>query len=109
MTGLTLLVASCLFQYTNGQASWIGRKRSSETYLRIDLGETIQYASIRKTIHRGYTITKSTRVNSRYFDNSWTIYIELAEFDHPRAHMERVAFWGRKGMVNGVCASTTER
>ena len=34
-----------------------------ETYLRIDLVEIIEYASIRKTIHRGYTLTKLTRVN----------------------------------------------
>ena len=29
-----------------------------ETYLRFDLVEIIEYASIRKTIHRGYTLTK---------------------------------------------------
>ena len=34
-----------------------------KTYLRIDLVEIIQYASIRKTIQRGCTLTKSTRVN----------------------------------------------
>ena len=34
-----------------------------ETYLRIDLVEIIEYASIRKTVHRGYTLTKWTRVN----------------------------------------------
>ena len=34
-----------------------------ETYLRIDLVEIIEYASIRKTIHRGCTLTKWTRVN----------------------------------------------
>ena len=34
-----------------------------ETYLRIDLVEIIEYASIRKTIHRGYTLTTWTRVN----------------------------------------------
>ena len=28
------------------------------TYLRIDLVEIIKYASIRKTINRGYTLTK---------------------------------------------------
>ena len=42
MTGLTPFHASCLFEYINWQASTIGRKRSSETYLRIDLGETIE-------------------------------------------------------------------
>ena len=93
MKGLTPFDASCLFKYTNGQTSTTGRKRSSETYLRIDLGETIEYASIRKTIHRGYTLTKWTRVNWMNFDDSWTSYIDLAEFDHPRVHMERVACW----------------
>jgi hypothetical protein len=34
-----------------------------ETYLRIDLEEIIEYASIRKTIHRGYTLTKWIRAN----------------------------------------------
>ena len=34
-----------------------------ETYPRIHLVEIIEYASIRKTIHRGYTLTKWTRVN----------------------------------------------
>ena len=34
-----------------------------ETYLRIDLVEIIEHASIRKTIHRGYTLTKWTQVN----------------------------------------------
>ena len=33
-----------------------------ETYLRIDLVEIIEYALIRKTIHRGCTLTKWTRV-----------------------------------------------
>ena len=58
MTGLTPFNASCLLEYINGQAFTIGRKRSSEICLRIDLGETIEYASIQKTIHRGYTLTK---------------------------------------------------
>ena len=89
--GLDAVRQSCLFQYTNGQSSTTGRKRSSETYLRIDLGETIEYASIRKTIHRGYTLTKWTRVNLKDFDDNRTSYIDLAEFDHPRLHMERVA------------------
>ena len=86
----------------------IERKRSSETYLRIDLGETIEYASIQKTIHPGYTLTKWTQVSWINFEDSWTSYIDLAKFDHPRVHMEQVACWCRKRMVNGVCASTTE-
>ena len=93
MTGLTPFDASRLFEYRNGQASTIWRKRSSETYLRIDLGETIEYASIWKTIHRGYTLTKWTRVNWMIFDDNRTSYIDLAEFDHPRVHMGRVACW----------------
>ena len=39
----------------------IGRRQSTETYLRIDLGETSKYATIRKSIHYGYTLTKWTR------------------------------------------------
>ena len=93
MTGLTPFDASCLFKYTNGHTSTTGRKLSSETYLRIDLGETIQYASMRKTIHCGYTLTKRTGVNWLNFDDSWTSYIDLAEFDHSRVHTERVACW----------------
>ena len=38
-------------------------KAEMETYLRIDLVEIIEYASIRKTIHRGYTLTKWIRAN----------------------------------------------
>ena len=34
-----------------------------ETHLRIDLVEIIEYASIRKTTHRGCTLAKWTRVN----------------------------------------------
>ena len=34
-----------------------------ETYLRINLVEIIEYASIWETINRGYTLTKWTRVN----------------------------------------------
>ena len=70
MTGLTLFDGSCLFEYTNGRTSTTGIKQSSETYLRIDLVESIEYASIRKTIHRGYTITKWTQVNWMNFENS---------------------------------------
>ena len=60
MMGLTPFNQSWLLEYINGQASMIGRKRSSEIDLRIDLRETIAYASIRKTIQRGYTLTKGT-------------------------------------------------
>ena len=63
MTGLTPFDANCRFDYTSGQTSMTGRKRSMETYLRIDLVEIIEYASIRKTIHRGYTLTKWIRAN----------------------------------------------
>ena len=62
-TGLTPFDADCLFEYTNGRTSTTGRRRSMETYLRIDLVEIIEYASIWKTIHRGCTLTKWTRVN----------------------------------------------
>ena len=58
MTGLTPFEANCLFEYTNGRTSTTERKRSLETYLRIDLVEIVKYAWIRKTIHRGYTLTK---------------------------------------------------
>ena len=34
-----------------------------ETYLRIDLVEIIEYASVQKTIHHGYTLTKWIRAN----------------------------------------------
>ena len=34
-----------------------------ETYLGIDLVEIIEYASIRKTIHPGYTLAKWIRAN----------------------------------------------
>ena len=80
---------SCLFGYINGQIS----KQSSETYLRIDLGETTEYASIRKTIHRGYTLTKWTRADRMSFNNNWTSYIDLAQSNHPQVHVERVARW----------------
>ena len=63
MTGLTLFDANCRFDYTSGWTSTTGRRRSMETYLRIDLVEIIEYASIRKTIHRGCTLTKLTRAN----------------------------------------------
>ena len=63
MTGLTLFDTNCRIDYTSGRTSTTGRKRSMETYLRIDLEEIIEYASIRKTIHRGYTLTKWIRAN----------------------------------------------
>ena len=63
MTGLTPFDANCRFDYTSGRTSTTGRRRSMETYLCIDLVEIMEYASIRKTIHRGCTLTKWTRVN----------------------------------------------
>ena len=63
MTGLTLFDANCRIDYTSGRTSTTERKRNMETYLRIDLEEIIEYASIRKTIHRGYTLTKWIRAN----------------------------------------------
>ena len=62
MTGLTPFDANCRFDYTSGRTSTTRKRRSMETYLRIDLVEIIEYASIRKTIHRGCTLTK-TRVD----------------------------------------------
>ena len=93
MTGLTPFDASCLFGYRNGRASTIGIQRSSEIYLCIDLGATTEYASILNTINRWYTLTNLTRANWMSFDNNWTSCIDLAEFDHPRVHMERSACW----------------
>ena len=63
MTGFTPFDANCRIDYTSERTSTTGRKRSTETYLRIDLEEIIEYASIRKTIHRGYTLTKWIRAN----------------------------------------------
>ena len=63
MTALTPFDANCRFDYTSGRTSTTGRKRSMETYLRIDVVEIIEYASIRNTIHRGYTLTKWIRAN----------------------------------------------
>ena len=60
MRGLTPFDASCLFEYTNWQTSTTVRKRSLGSYLRTDLVGTIEYASIRKTIYRGCTLTKWT-------------------------------------------------
>ena len=90
-TGLTPFDASCLFEYTNGQTSTTGRKQSSETYLGFNPVEIIEYASIWKTIRRGCTLTKWTRVHWMNFNDSWTSYINLAKSDHARVHMERVA------------------
>ena len=63
MTGLTLFDANYRVDYTSGRTSTTGRKRNMETCLCIDLEETIEFASIRKTIHRGYTLTKWIRAN----------------------------------------------
>ena len=63
MTGLTPFDANRRIDYTSGRTSTTERKRSMEIYLRIDLVEIIEYASIRKTIHRGYTLTKWIRAN----------------------------------------------
>ena len=63
MTGLTPFDANYRIDYTSGRTSTNGRKRSMETYLRMDLEEIIEYASIRKTIHRGYTLTEWIRAN----------------------------------------------
>ena len=63
MTGLTPFDANCQFDDTSGRTSTTGKKRSMETYLRIDLVEIIEYASIWKTIHRVYTFTKWIRAN----------------------------------------------
>ena len=62
-TALTPFGANCRFDYKSGRTSTTGRKLSMETYLRIDPVEIIEYASIRKTIHRGYTLTKWIRAN----------------------------------------------
>ena len=93
MTGLTPFDANCRIDYTSGLTSTTGRKRSMETYLRIDLEEIIEYASIRKTIHRAYTLTKWIRANWMNFDDNWTRCIDLVGSDHPRVHTERVAYW----------------
>ena len=63
MTGVTPFDPNCRVDYTSGRTSTTGRKRSMETYLRIDLVEIIESASIRKTIHRGYTLTKWIRAD----------------------------------------------
>ena len=63
MTGLTPFDANCQIDHTSGRTSTTERKQSMETYLRIYLVEIMEYASIRKTIHRGYTLTKWIRAN----------------------------------------------
>ena len=63
MMGLTPFDANYRIGYTCGRTSTTGRKRSMGTYLRIDLEEIIEYASIWKIIHRGYTLTKWIRAN----------------------------------------------
>ena len=47
---------ACLFEYTNGRVSTTGNKPSSGNCLRIDLGETIKYASTPNPTIRGYTL-----------------------------------------------------
>ena len=95
MTGLTPFGASCLFRYINVQVSAIRRKQSLEKYLRIDLGETTKYASIPKTVHCGYTLTKWIRANWMSFDDNLTGCINLAQFNYStiQVHMERGACW----------------
>ena len=93
MTGLTPFDASGLFRYTNGQVSTNGREQSWETYPRIDLGETTEHASTLKRILCRYTLTKWTRANWMSFDDNLTSCTDLAEFDHPQVHMERIACW----------------
>ena len=83
--------ASCLFEYKKGQVSTIRNEQSSEICLRIDLEETIKYAWALRTTLRGYTLTKWTLANWMSFDNNWTSCTDLAEFEHPQAHMERAA------------------
>ena len=61
MTALTPFDANCRFDYTSGRTSTTGRKRSMETYLRMDPVDIIVYASIQKAIGRGYTLTKWIR------------------------------------------------
>ena len=63
MTGLTPFDPNCQFNYTIGRTSTTGRKRSMKAYLRIHLVEIIEYASIWRTIHRGYTLKKWIRAN----------------------------------------------
>ena len=93
MTGLTPFDANSRYDYTTGRTSATGRRQSMETYLRIDLVDIIKYASIRKTIHRGCTLTKWTRVDYMNFDDNWTRCIDLVGSDHPRVHTERLACW----------------
>ena len=63
VTGLTPFDANGRFDYTSGLTSTTGRRRSMETYLRIDLVDIIEYAWIRETIQPGCTLTKCTLVN----------------------------------------------
>ena len=95
-TGLTLFDASCLFGYINGGVSTVGREPSSETYLCIDLGETTEYISKLKIIHRGYTLGKSTGANWMSFDDNCTSCIDLAEFHHPQVHIRAGCLLVRK-------------
>ena len=91
MTSLTQFDASCLFENTNGHVFTTRKEQRSENCLRINLEDTMEYASTLKTILRGYTITKWTQANCMSLHDSWTSCTDLAEFDHPQVDMERVA------------------
>ena len=99
-TDFTQLDASCPVECTNGQVPTAGKEQSSENCLRIDQEVTIQYASTLRTMLRGYTLTKWTQVNWMSFKDKWASCTDAAKLDHPQVGME--------GMVNEVCASTTE-
>ena len=90
MTDLTQFDASCLFRYTNGQVSTTGNEPRSASCLRIDLEGTIQYASTVKTTLGRHTLIKWTQANWMSFDVNWTSCTNLAEFDQPQVHTERV-------------------
>ena len=91
MTHFILFDASCPFEYTNWQVFTIREEQSLEPYLRIDLEETIKYASTLRTTLRVYSLTKWIQANWMSFDDNWTSCTNLAEIDHAQAHMERVA------------------
>ena len=60
MTGLTPFDASLTIRIHKWAGLYDREKVESKTYLRINLGETPEYASIQKTIHHRYTLTKWT-------------------------------------------------
>ena len=82
MPGLTPFDATCRFDHTSGRTSTTGRRQSMEAYLRIDLVEIIESASIPKTIHLGCTLTKWTRVNWMNFADNWTSCILWSNQTH---------------------------